>query len=70
MAWIAADRAVAAAERAGDPLLVAAGAFRLVFVFITARHRQAEETTRTAADALQSDGQGGVTRRPCRCGAG
>ena len=53
VAWIAADRAVAAAERAGDPLLVAAGAFRLVFVFITARHYgQAEETARTAADAL------------------
>jgi len=52
-AWIAADRAMAAAERAGNPLLVAAGAFRLVFVFISARHYdQAEETARTAADAL------------------
>ena len=54
-AWIAADRAVAAAERAGDPLLVAAGAYRLVFVFINARHYgQAEETARTAAEALES----------------
>ena len=53
-AWIAADRAMAAAERAGNPLLVAAGAFRLVFVFINARqYDQAEETTRTAAEALQ-----------------
>jgi transcriptional regulator with XRE-family HTH domain len=53
-AWIAADRAMAAAERAGNPLLVAAGAFRLVFVFLAARHYgQAEETARTAADALQ-----------------
>jgi transcriptional regulator with XRE-family HTH domain len=53
-AWIAADRAMAAAERAGNPMLVAAGAFRLVFVFLTARHYdQAEETARTAADALQ-----------------
>jgi transcriptional regulator with XRE-family HTH domain len=53
-AWIAADRAMAAAERAGNPLLVAAGAFRLVFVFIGARHYdQAEETARTAAEALQ-----------------
>ncbi len=53
-AWIAADRAMAAAERAGNPLLVAAGAFRLVFVFITARHYdQAEETARTAAEALR-----------------
>ncbi len=52
-AWIAADRAMAAAERAGNPLLVAAGAFRLVFVFIIARHYdQAEETARTAAAAL------------------
>ena len=52
-AWIAADRAMTAAERAGNPLLVAAGAFRLVFVFMTARHYdQAEETARTAADAL------------------
>ena len=52
-AWIAADRAMAAAERAGNPMLVAAGAFRLVFVFITARHYgQAEETARTAAEAL------------------
>jgi transcriptional regulator with XRE-family HTH domain len=54
-AWIAADRAMAAAERAGDPLLVAAGAFRLVFVFLTARHYdQAEETARTTADAIRS----------------
>ena len=52
-AWIAADRAMAAAERAGNPLLVAAGAFRLVFVFIAARHYgQAEETASTAAEAL------------------
>ena len=44
---------MAAAERAGNAMLVAAGAFRLVFVFITARHYdQAEETARTAAAAL------------------
>src|SRR6266568_4487292 len=59
-AWIAADRAMAAAERAGNPLLVAAGAFRLVFVFIAARHYdQAGETVRTAAEALQSRADGG-----------
>ena len=53
-AWIAADRAMAAAERAGNAMLVAAGAFRLVFVFIAARHYdQAEETARTAAAALR-----------------
>jgi Helix-turn-helix domain len=52
-AWIAADRSMAAAERAGNPMLVAAGAFRLVFVFISARHYdQAVETARTAAEAL------------------
>jgi hypothetical protein len=52
-AWIAADRAIVAAERAGDPLMMAAGAFRLGFVFLGARHfDQAEETARTAADAL------------------
>jgi transcriptional regulator with XRE-family HTH domain len=54
-AWIAADRAMAAAERAGNPLLVAAGAFRLVFVFLAARHYdQAGETARTASEALQA----------------
>jgi transcriptional regulator with XRE-family HTH domain len=53
-AWIAADRAMTAAERAGNAMLVAAGAFRLVFVFLAAHHYdQAEETSRTAADALQ-----------------
>ena len=35
-------------------MLVAAGAFRLVFVFINARqYGQAEETARTAAEALK-----------------
>ena len=54
-AWMAADRAMAAAERAANPMLVAAGAFRLVFVFLAARHYdQAEETARTAADALHA----------------
>jgi transcriptional regulator with XRE-family HTH domain len=59
-AWIAADRSMSAAERAGNPLLVAAGAFRLVFVFMNARHyAQAEETARTAADALWHLADGG-----------
>jgi transcriptional regulator with XRE-family HTH domain len=54
-AWIAADRAMAAADRADNPMLVAAAAFRLVFVFLTTRHYdQAEETARTAADALRA----------------
>ncbi|MEU0520599.1 helix-turn-helix transcriptional regulator [Streptosporangium sp. NPDC006007] len=52
-AWIAADRAIIAAERAGDPLMMAAGAFRLGFVFLGARHfDQVEETARTTSDAL------------------
>jgi hypothetical protein len=45
---------MAAAERADAPLLVAAGAFRLGFVFLGAKHfNQAEETARTAAEALR-----------------
>lgn len=52
-AWIAADRAIGAAERAGNAMLMAAGAYRLGFVFLGARHfDQAEETARTAAEAL------------------
>lgn len=52
-AWIAADRAIVSAERAGDPLMMAAGAFRLGFVFLGARHfDQVEENARTAAEAL------------------
>ena len=52
-AWIAADRGMAAAERAGNPLLVAAGAFRLGIVFLGARYyAQAAEVAGTAADAL------------------
>ncbi len=59
-AWIAADRAMDAAERAGNPMLVAAGAFRLVFVFLAARHYdQAEEMARTAADALRAAAEAG-----------
>ncbi|MCC9741006.1 helix-turn-helix domain-containing protein [Streptomyces sp. MNU89] len=53
-AWIAVDRSVVAAERAGDPLLMAAGEFRLSIVFLGARHYdQAAQVSGTAADALQ-----------------
>jgi tetratricopeptide (TPR) repeat protein len=53
-AWIAADRAMAAAERAGNLLLVAAGAQRLTSVFLGAeRYALAEETARTTVTALQ-----------------
>ena len=47
------DRAVAAAERAGDPLLMAAGAFRLSIVFLGARRfEQAARVSGSAAEAL------------------
>ena len=53
-AWVAADRAIAAADRAGDRLLMAEGAFRLTLVFQNERHYdQAQRTASTAADALQ-----------------
>jgi len=69
-AWIAADRAMAAAERAGNPMLVAVGAFRLVFVFLAARHYgQAEETARTAAGALQPMADHGDPEAMSLCGA-
>ncbi|HEX8630245.1 MAG TPA: helix-turn-helix transcriptional regulator [Catenuloplanes sp.] len=53
-AWVAADRAIAAAEASGDPLLMAEGAFRLTLVFqADRRHEQAAATARTAVEALQ-----------------
>ncbi|GAA3724607.1 helix-turn-helix domain-containing protein [Salinactinospora qingdaonensis] len=52
-AWIAADRAIVAAERAGDALLMAAGEFRLCLTFLGAGHLDQVETTgRTAGEAL------------------
>jgi transcriptional regulator with XRE-family HTH domain len=51
--WIAADRAMAAAEKAGNLLLAASGAYRLASVFVDAQqHALAEETARTALSAL------------------
>jgi hypothetical protein len=53
-AWVAADRAIVAAEHARDPLLMAAGAFRLVLVFqADRRHDQVEHTARTAVEAIE-----------------
>jgi transcriptional regulator with XRE-family HTH domain len=53
--WVAADRAMAAAEKAGNLLLAAAGAHRLASVFLDARqYRLAEETARTALTALHT----------------
>jgi transcriptional regulator with XRE-family HTH domain len=69
-AWIAADRGMAAAERAGNPLLVAAGAFRLVIVFLGARYyAQAAEVARTAADALWKIADGGTPEAMSMWGA-
>lgn len=54
-AWVAADRAISDAGRAGDPLLMAEGAFRLTLVFQGARQfDQAEHTATTASTALES----------------
>lgn len=53
--WIAADRAMIAAERAGNLLLAAATSYRLASVFLDAQqHCLAEETARTALSALSS----------------
>ncbi|UGQ08939.1 helix-turn-helix domain-containing protein [Yinghuangia sp. ASG 101] len=53
-AWIAADRAIVAGERADDVLLMAASQFRLSLVFLGARQfAQAEQTARTASEALR-----------------
>lgn len=49
-AWVAADRAINAAERSGDPLLMAEGAFRLTLVFQGARWLDLARSTAEAAD--------------------
>lgn len=54
-AWVAADRAIAAAEQSGDPLSVCAGIFRMVQAFI--RHQelgQAAHAARAATQALSA----------------
>jgi transcriptional regulator with XRE-family HTH domain len=52
--WIAADRAMAAAEKAGNLLLAAAGQYRLASVFLDAReHALADEAARTTLTALR-----------------
>ncbi|MFE3685394.1 helix-turn-helix domain-containing protein [Streptomyces sp. NPDC059095] len=56
-AWVAADRAILAAERSGDPLHVCASVFRMVQAFIRLRSLgQAEHAARTAIDALGEQG--------------
>lgn len=61
-AWVAADRAIWAAEECGDPLHVCAGVYRMVQAFIRLRQlSQAEHSARTAVDALESlDQQGSL----------
>lgn len=54
LAWTAADRAMAAAEISGDPLLAAAGAWRLSYVLIGRSHPQEGlELAVTAAHSVQ-----------------
>ncbi|MFF7632809.1 helix-turn-helix domain-containing protein [Kitasatospora sp. NPDC008050] len=52
-AWVAADRAIRAAEQSGDPLQVFASVFRLAQAFVRLRRLdQAEHTATTAVAAL------------------
>lgn len=54
LAWTAADRAMAAAENSGEPLLAAGGAWRLSYVLIGHRHpRKGLELAMTAAHAVE-----------------
>ncbi|GAA4899927.1 helix-turn-helix domain-containing protein [Streptomonospora salina] len=54
-AWIAADRAITAAERADDPLLMAAGEFRLCLTFQgSGYYEQVEATAGTSCEALSN----------------
>ncbi|GAA4795952.1 helix-turn-helix transcriptional regulator [Actinomycetospora chlora] len=59
-AWVAVDRAITAAEKAGDPLLMAEGAFRLAIVFQVARRFdlaiRAAESAAHALDERAADG--------------
>ena len=54
LAWTAADRALAAAEQSGKPLLTAFGSYRLAYVLANRKHPQrAIELAATAANALE-----------------
>jgi transcriptional regulator with XRE-family HTH domain len=69
LAWAAADRARAAAEYFGDPLLVAASSWRLSYMVTGRKHpRQALELATTAAAALDGAMRGPSRRalRACR----
>jgi Helix-turn-helix domain len=67
--WIAADRAVAAAEKAGNLLLAAAGSYRLASVLLDAReYGLAEESARTALMALRTLAELGDSEAVSLCG--
>ncbi|CAL9668728.1 helix-turn-helix domain-containing protein [Streptomyces sp. enrichment culture] len=52
-AWVAADRAIWAAEKSNDPLHVCAGVFRMVQAFVRLKRLgQAEHAAQTSIDAL------------------
>ncbi|MER5350110.1 helix-turn-helix transcriptional regulator [Kitasatospora sp. NPDC002551] len=54
-AWVAADRAIRAAEQSGEPLQVCAGIYRLAHAFIRLRRLdQAEHTASAALAALRA----------------
>ncbi|MFF8910619.1 helix-turn-helix domain-containing protein [Streptomyces olivaceoviridis] len=54
-AWVAADRAIWAAEKSGDPLHVGAGVFRMVQAFVRLKRlNQAEHAASTAITALEA----------------
>ncbi|MEV2274342.1 helix-turn-helix domain-containing protein [Nocardiopsis sp. NPDC049922] len=60
-AWVAADRAMQAAERAGLPLEVVAGVFRLAHTFLRiGRLDQAEHAAEGAVDALRTQWEAGT----------
>ncbi|MGW4679125.1 helix-turn-helix domain-containing protein [Micromonospora taraxaci] len=55
-AWVATDRALLVAEQVGDPLLVAAGTFRLALVFQGGRQfEQVISAASSSAEALESE---------------
>jgi tetratricopeptide (TPR) repeat protein len=69
MSWIAADRAVAAAEKAGNLLLAAASVYRLASVLLDARqYGLAEESARTALTALRTLAELGDAEAVSLCG--
>jgi hypothetical protein len=54
LAWVAADRAVAAATQSGEPLLAALSAFRMAYVLPNRKHApEAVEVAMSAAGALE-----------------